>query len=347
MPRLIFFIGALCILVAGTFAAAQNNSETLDIVQVAALTGHEGRVNAVAFSPVVDGRLLLASGGQDVSLRLWDAAQGTQLGVYYRHASFVKDVAFSPEAQNGARLASSSWDYTVVLWNVDASGAASPAQTFGMYSAVIDHVAFSPDGARLAFGVGNGTVHVVDLAARAETHIFELEGLQITAVAFSADGTMLAAAAGFPANSALVWDLTESSVEPAYTLRGHRGSVTGIAFHPDGELLATAGDDGLVYLWLLGNDEPVAALQPGEWVTAIAFGPGTIGDQPLLAAAGFDGVIHLYDVSDPEAPDELAALSGHVGPVNDLAFGATAAGSWMLASAGDRGTIRLWAPRDR
>ena len=56
--------------------------------------GHDGPVNCVAFSP--DG-MLLASGGADKTVRLWNAEDGTELASYTGHLKAVLSVAFGPD----------------------------------------------------------------------------------------------------------------------------------------------------------------------------------------------------------------------------------------------------------
>jgi WD40 repeat protein len=68
----------------------------------------------VTFSP--DGRRL-ASAGEDWTVKIWDAATGSEIRNLRGHTDRVSGVTFSPD---GRRLASASYDKTVKIWEAPA-----------------------------------------------------------------------------------------------------------------------------------------------------------------------------------------------------------------------------------
>ena len=101
------------------------------------LEGHSGWVSSIAFSP--DGTQL-ASGSDDRTIKLWDAATGSLQRTLEGHSSPVNSVAFSPD---GTQLASGSDDRTIKLWDA-ATG--SLQRTLESHSGPVGSIAFSPDG---------------------------------------------------------------------------------------------------------------------------------------------------------------------------------------------------------
>ncbi|MFI9202294.1 TIR domain-containing protein [Streptomyces sp. NPDC053048] len=80
------------------------------------LRGHSGRLWTAAAHPA---RPLLATAGDDRSIRLWDPLTGRETGRLTGHTGRVLTLAFSPD---GTLLASGGEDGTVRLWTVPAEG---------------------------------------------------------------------------------------------------------------------------------------------------------------------------------------------------------------------------------
>ncbi|UGQ09077.1 PQQ-binding-like beta-propeller repeat protein [Yinghuangia sp. ASG 101] len=117
------------------------------------------------------------------------------------------------------------------------------------------------------------------------------------------------------------------------------GGVKGVAFSPDGNLLATAGEDGTLRLWNPNTRQPASApltAATGGSVNGVAFSP----NGSLLATAGEDGTLRLWNPNTRQ-PTSHQILAAPVGSVEGVAFSPDGN---LLATTNNDGTVKLWNP---
>lgn len=228
--------------------------------QIAKLTGHEGAVTAVAFSP--DNKIF-ATGSDDTTIRLW-SRDGTSVAVLRGHEGSIQSLAFSP---SGRFLVSASRDGTARIWDVKAKSDDDklPVVLRGHASAVVSAV-FSPIGHQILTASTDNTARLWDHYVRSMT-LATIPGQQ--APEFSPDGLRLITSSSD--STAKIWS-TENAVNLA-TLRGHNSAVNSAVFSPDGKKALSASDDGTARLWDADTGQQGRVFNVGAKVEAAMFSP--------------------------------------------------------------------------
>jgi WD40 repeat protein len=267
--------------------------------------------------------------------RLWDGLTGESIGKPLRHAALVQSVAFSPD---GKRMVTGGRDGMFRIWDVRTGKPLSepvgmPAHIQGAQIEVL----YSPQGGE--FATRNSALICLWNSSKGELlKTLKKKDSGFLGVgsnwAFAPDGKRLASASNAgptPDRSFLsIWNTASGTLLFPSLPLDH--SVTCVAFSPDGKLLATGGDDGVVQLFVVetGKVRQTIVQHHGRLETVV-FSP----DGRTLSTAGRDGSAWLWEV----ATGRQLGAPLHQGLVPQVDFSRTAA---VLATANFEGDARVW-----
>ena len=306
------------------FRIHQYDAHTGEEIRV--LEGHSLDVVSLVFSK--DGNSLV-SGSNDQTIRIWDCETGKDLRTLKGSSALA--LAISPD---GRLLASGSSEGAVHLWNL-ATGEKVRALTG--HAASVRGLAFSPDGGRLVSStghfrcvwgqdVGDGAVRVWRTPEGEELRVISGYGHCVASAALSPDGQLAASVSrGGPVQ---LWSPSTGAELRALGPPVYQ-DLCGVAFSPDGGLVACGADDRLL-VWSTVTGTEAYRQEVGR-TCSVAFSP----DGLLLASGGPD-VVRLWN---GKTGAELHTLQGHTAEVFSLTFSPD--GSRLLSGAQDR-TVREW-----
>jgi serine/threonine protein kinase len=286
-------------------------------------TAHPGGVRALCVG--TDGKLLL-SGGQDETLRVWDAVRLRELRCIAGDVGPVEGLALAP----GSKWAASSAlrlftkKSAVQLWDLTTGQERSRLRG---HSDTVRCVAISPDGKRVAAGSADGSIRVWTLGKPVgPALVLKGHSEQVNSVAFLPGGDSLLS--GSHDGTIRLWDLKNGAAKGQVNVQA--GRVLAVAYGGASRRVGLAGDvlrvrqaDGS-FTSLVGHQGPILS---------VAFA----GDGALVLSGGSDHKVRLWRAEDGK---ELRCFEGHTDKVHAVAFSPD--GTAIFSGSAD-GTICRWS----
>jgi WD40 repeat protein len=203
-------------------------------------------------------------------------------------------------------------------------------------------VAYSPDGRWLAVAhyrsveIRSATPARADGSRTVATlSVAMLSGIagNVNGVGFSADGSLLFAAAGEPGlfGELSLWNTADWTRRR--TLRGHRDALLGGALSPDAKIVATASYDQMIRLWDVSTGKELRLLKGHNGaVFDVAFDPSG----RFLASASGDRTVKLWDVASGGRLDTFSQ------PTKDQYAVVFSPDGQQVIAGGVDSRIRIW-----
>ncbi|GAA5907138.1 WD40 repeat domain-containing protein [Sporobolomyces salmoneus] len=207
------------------------------------LKGHLSAVFCVGWSPRGD---LIASGGMDETVRVWDVQKGKCMRVLPAHSEPVSSVQFS---RDGTMIVSGSWDGYIRIW--DTATGQCLKTLVNEDNAPVSNVRFTPNSKFIFTSTLDSTIRLWDYQTdkMLKSYAGHVNRKYCIPSVLTRDGKYLIAGSEED-NKVFIWDLQTRQVVDSW--EAHKDVVIALASHPTLPILATGAleKDKTIKIWV-------------------------------------------------------------------------------------------------
>jgi len=205
----------------------------------------------------------------------------------------------------------------------------------GQKAEIINGLACSPDGNKIASAGDDGSVKVWDLNSGKVLLTLGKDLQGADAVAFSPDGQLLAAAVnagGRRGHAVQIWNLANGQL--VQDMREHTQQINDLAFSPDGNRIASVSNDNTLRIWNVkyGTLETTQKETKNN-LLALAYSPD---GKKIVATENWDGKIQMWDGVNVRL---IRSIQGHADWVLCVAYSPD--GKEFVTGSRD-GSVYVW-----
>ncbi|CAJ1952054.1 unnamed protein product [Sphenostylis stenocarpa] len=265
------------------------------------LRGHTDKVTAISTN---NNPNIMVSSSHDKTLIVWRIRKDSNPCAFPTlrltgHSEIISDAVLS---SHGEHVISSSWDGELRLWNI--TNGHTKRRFVGHTNQVLSVSLF--DDSVIASGGRDNTVRVWNAWGQCMATL-DGDGENghtdwVSCVRFIPAETPRLVTAAWD-GSVRVWDLDMSNkgaLVKSFATSGHEGRVNAVALPPDGSVIASVGNDGVVIIWDMEGGVKLYEFDVGCVVLAMCFSPNRF----WLSVATEDRVI-VWDLESKKVLEEL------------------------------------------
>ena len=312
----------------GLLAESALRQAVYGVLEYNRLEYNVGSVFTVDISPDDTENQIIATGGEDKFLRLWQS-DGTLLHTLEGHQARIWDVKFSPD---GKIIATASRDRTVKLWSRDGREILS---LNGHQDAVLG-VVFSPDGQTIATAGRDRTIKLWNRNGQLLSDLHAAHNREIHDLAYSPDGQLLVTVSND--HTAKIWTVSQdqSTLQLQEIINLSHEDIRSVAFSPNSQLIAIGSQDSKIQL--LNRHGQLKATFTGhkDAVSDLKFS----ADGQTITSVSWDQSIKIWQIDGTL----IQTITDDSQRILGLALSSD---GQTIATAGEGHGVKLWRSRNQ